>query len=125
VGIPVALSGLGRIRVAFFTHPERNPSENIYCEEEDYAFICLRTQQLQFRLLKGWKMRFPEDAVWQTRAMLCLWELEACQKHLPSTNCRAPELLLIICFAAQKLEHSDKWFVFFPAASGQEESPFI
>lgn len=70
-------------------------------------------------------MRLPKDAAWQTAAMLCLWALDACQKHLPSTNCRAPELLSIICSAAQKLEHSDERFVFFPAAPGQEENPFI
>lgn len=86
--------------------------------------FCLRVQ-LQFRLLKGWKMRFPKDAVWQTIAVLCLQALDACQKHLPSTNCRAPELLSIICSAAQKLEHTNERLAFFPATPGWEENPFI
>lgn len=48
-------------------------------------------------------MRLPKDTVWQATAVLSLWALDACQKHLPSTNCRAPELLSVICSAAQNL----------------------
>lgn len=70
-------------------------------------------------------MSFPKDAVWQTVAMLCLWALAVCQKHLPSTNYRAPELLSIICSATQELELAGEWFAFFPAALGWEENPFI
>lgn len=115
----------GELELAPWYTQRGTPLEAHTAEEADCSFICLGTQQLQFRLLKGWKMRFPKDSVWQTVAMLCLWALEVCQKHLPSTNCRAPELLSIICSAAQKLEHSDEWFAFFPAAPGREENPFI
>lgn len=65
--VPAALSDLVRVRTGFLTYPERNPSGNVHCEVADYSFICLRAQ-LQFRLLKGWKMRFPKDTVWQTHS---------------------------------------------------------
>lgn len=53
VGITAALSDLGRIRAGFLTHPERNPSGNVHCEEADDSFILSRSITLEIQTFEG------------------------------------------------------------------------
>lgn len=99
------------------------PSGNVHCEEADYPFICLRAWQLRFRLLKGWKMRFPKDAVWQTVAMLRLG-------HWMSARSTCPALIAeyLNFYPSSLLVHKNwtlRWKVcILPHSSGTGEKSF-